>query len=98
VEPTPTPSDAVVPAYGAAFDKASWAPFASWFAGRAHQVLAIDFRGYGRSTAGTDSHALFEDVLAAVRYLHGRGVPAIFVSQHGGWDRRGHGAARSQQG
>jgi pimeloyl-ACP methyl ester carboxylesterase len=67
-------SDAVVLAHGAAFDKASWAPFATWLAGRGHQVLAIDFRGYGRSTPGTDSRALFEDVLAAVRYLHGRGV------------------------
>src|SRR5262249_42506039 len=64
-------SDAVVLAHGAAFDKASWAPFATWLASRGHQVLAIDFRGYGRSTAGTDSRALFEDVLAAVRYLHG---------------------------
>lgn len=38
--------DAVVPAHGAAFDKTSWASFASWLAGRGHQVLAIDFR-YG---------------------------------------------------
>jgi hypothetical protein len=40
--------DAVVPAYGAAFDKTSWASFASWLAGRGQQVLAIDFR-YGRA-------------------------------------------------
>jgi alpha-beta hydrolase superfamily lysophospholipase len=71
--------DAVVLAHGAAFDKASWAPFASWLAGRGHQVLAIDFRGYGRSTAGSDSHALFEDVLAAVRYLHGNSVTRVAV-------------------
>jgi len=72
-------SDGVVLAHGAAFDKASWAPFASWLVGRGHQVLAIDFRGYGRSTAGTDAHALFEDVLAAVRFLHGRGVVRVAV-------------------
>jgi dienelactone hydrolase len=54
-------------------------PFATWLAGRGHRVLAIDFRGYGRSTAGTDAHALFEDVLAAVRYLHGRGVTRVAV-------------------
>jgi alpha-beta hydrolase superfamily lysophospholipase len=58
--------DAVVPAYGAAFDKASWAPVASWLAGRGLDVLAIGFRGYGRSR-GTDAHALFKDVLAARR-------------------------------
>jgi pimeloyl-ACP methyl ester carboxylesterase len=74
-----TGSDAVVLAHGAAFDKASWAPFASWLAGRGHQVLAIDFRGYGRSTAGTDAHALFEDVLAAVRYLHRCGATRVAV-------------------
>ena len=72
-------SDAVVLAHGAAFDKASWPPLASWLAGRGHQVLAIDFRGYGRSTGGTEAHALFEDVLAAVRYLHGRGVTRVAV-------------------
>jgi pimeloyl-ACP methyl ester carboxylesterase len=71
--------DGVVLAHGAAFDKASWAPFATWLAGRGHQVLAIDFRGYGRSTPGTDSRALFEDVLGAVRYLHGRGVTRVAV-------------------
>jgi alpha-beta hydrolase superfamily lysophospholipase len=72
-------SDAVVLAHGAAFDKASWAPFATWLADRGHQVLAIDFRGYGRSKTGTDSRALFEDVLAAVRYLHGRGITRVAV-------------------
>jgi pimeloyl-ACP methyl ester carboxylesterase len=67
--------DGVVLAHGAAFDKASWAPFATWLAGRGH----VDFRGYGRSTAGTDSRALFEDVLGAVRYLHNHGVTRVAV-------------------
>src|SRR5262249_35723972 len=71
--------DAVVLAHGAAFDKASWAPFATWLARRGHQVLAIDFRAYGRSTAGSDRRALFEDVLAGVRYLHGQGVARVAV-------------------
>jgi esterase/lipase len=46
---------------------------------RGHQVLAIDFSGYGRFTAGADSHALFEDVLAEVRYLHSHGVARVSV-------------------
>jgi len=71
--------DAVVLAHGAAFDKASWEPLATWLAGRGHQVLAINFRGYGRSTAGEDSQALFEDVLGAVRYLHAHGVTRVAV-------------------
>ncbi len=72
-------SGAVVLAHGAAFDKASWAPVATWLAGRGHQVVAIDFRGYGHSTAGRDSRALFEDVLAAVRYLHTHGATRVAV-------------------
>ena len=72
-------SDAVVLAHGAAFDKASWRPLAVWLAGRGHQVLAVDFRGYGRSTAGTDRRALFEDVVAAVRYMRGRGATRVAV-------------------
>jgi alpha-beta hydrolase superfamily lysophospholipase len=71
--------DAVLLAHGAAFDKASWGPLATWLAARGHQALAIDFRGYGGSTAGTDSRALFQDVLAGVRYLHGRGVSRVAV-------------------
>ena len=71
--------DAVVLAHGAAFDKASWAPLATWLAARGHQVLAIDFRGYGRSTAGRDPQALFQDVHAAVRYLHSHGVTRVAV-------------------
>src|SRR5262249_53690682 len=71
--------DAVVLAHGAAFDKASWAPLATWLAGRGHQVLAINFRGYGHSMAGGDSQALFEDVLGAVRYLHAHGVSRVAV-------------------
>src|SRR5262249_56452304 len=60
--------DAVVLAHGAAFDKVSWAPLATWLASRGHQVLAINFRGYGRSTGGSGSPALFEGVLAAGRH------------------------------
>jgi pimeloyl-ACP methyl ester carboxylesterase len=71
--------DALVLAHGAAFDKGSWASFATWLASRGHQVLAINFRGYGRSTAGRDSQALFEDVLGAVRYLHAHGVTRVAV-------------------
>src|SRR5262249_46043878 len=48
-------------------------------ADRGHQVLAIDVRGYGHSATGSDSRALFEDVLAAVRYLRGGGVDRVAV-------------------
>src|SRR5262249_21664923 len=48
-------------------------------AGRGHQVLAIDFRGYGKSTPGAVKEARFEDILAAVRYLRGRGAGQVTV-------------------
>ncbi|TMA55852.1 MAG: alpha/beta hydrolase, partial [Deltaproteobacteria bacterium] len=62
--------DGVVLAHGAAFDKESWRPLAEQLAAKGLRVLAIDFRGWGKSTAGAAKDALFEDLLAAVRYLH----------------------------
>ena len=41
--------------------------------------MAIDFRGYGKSTAGAAKEARFEDILAAVRYLRGLGVRRVAV-------------------
>lgn len=69
----------VVLAHGAAFDKESWAPLATRLAGLGLRVLAIDFRGYGASKAGTKARGLDEDVLAAVRYLHARGADTVSV-------------------
>jgi len=59
----------VVLAHGAAFDKESWRPLAERLSAHGEQVLAIDFRGYGKSRAGSKPDGLDEDVLAAVRYL-----------------------------
>jgi alpha-beta hydrolase superfamily lysophospholipase len=72
-------TDAVVLAHGAVFNKESWAPLAEVLAGQGHLVLAIDFRGYGDSKAGRDGKALQEDVLAALRYLRGRGATSVAV-------------------
>ena len=71
--------DAVVLAHGAAFDRTSWRAFAERLAAAGHSALAIDFRGYGRSAGGATKDARFEDVLAAVRYLHGRGAHRVAV-------------------
>jgi pimeloyl-ACP methyl ester carboxylesterase len=72
-------ADAVVLAHGAAFNKESWAPLAERLAAGGHQVLAIDFRGYGASTPGTEGRALYQDVLAAVRYLRAHGASKVSV-------------------
>ena len=45
-------SHAVLLAHGAVFDKESWDPLARRLSAAGLQVLAIDFRGYGKSTSG----------------------------------------------
>jgi hypothetical protein len=55
VEPTPyavRSYDAVVPAYGAAFDKASWAPVATWLAG----LLIRERHGHSHLSDLGDDH------------------------------------------
>ena len=70
---------AVVLAHGKVFNKESWHAQAQHLAAEGYQVLAIDFRGYGRSTAGSEGNALDEDVLAAVRYMHEQGSKSVSV-------------------
>ncbi|MEZ5416706.1 MAG: alpha/beta fold hydrolase [Vicinamibacterales bacterium] len=74
-----TGPDAVVLAHGARFNKESWKVQAEALAAAGHTVLAIDFRGYGQSRAGRDGQALFQDVLAAVRYARATGARTVSV-------------------
>ena len=71
--------DGVVLAHGSAFNRESWRPLAEQLAGKGYRVLAIDFRGWGKSTAGSTKDALFEDVLAAVRTLRRGGAARVSV-------------------
>ncbi len=64
---------AVVLAHGAVFDKESWHTLAVAMADQGLQVLAIDFRGYGKSKAGRSIGALHLDLLAAMAFLEKRG-------------------------
>ncbi len=89
--------DAVVLAHGAAFDKESWKPLADTLSEQGHRVLAIDFRGYGGSTLGREDKALYQDVLAAVRYLRANGATTVSVvgaSMGGGASARAAVAAK----
>jgi len=70
---------AVVLAHGAVFNKESWDTIARLLSSKGLRVLAIDFRGYGKSKAGSKGRALHEDVLAAVRYLHREGSKRVSV-------------------
>ncbi len=69
----------VVLAHGMVFNKESWAPQAERLAAAGYTVLAIDFRGYGESVGGSNSRALYEDVLGGVRFLKGRGLASVSV-------------------
>ncbi len=78
---------AVLLAHGAVFDKESWDELAQALSAAGYQALAIDFRGYGKSTAGRSGNALYQDVLAGIRYLHSAGseqVSVIGASMGGG--------------
>ena len=65
-------SHAVLLAHGAIFNKESWEKFAQHLLAKNYTVLAIDFRGYGKSTQGRMARALEEDILAGVQFLKTR--------------------------
>jgi pimeloyl-ACP methyl ester carboxylesterase len=70
-------SQGVVLAHGAVFNKESWDAFARKLGDRGVVALAVDFRRYGLSRPGTRPDALHEDLLAAVRYLHEKGIERV---------------------
>jgi pimeloyl-ACP methyl ester carboxylesterase len=73
----------VVLAHGGRFNKESWAPQARTLAAAGFRVLAIDFRGYGKSRGPGQSDPmsapLHLDVLAAVSYLRKTGAKSVAV-------------------
>src|SRR5260370_3830607 len=73
----------IVLAHGGPFNKESWAKQAQTLAAAGFQVLALDFRGYGKSRGPGQSDPmnapLHLDVLAAVRYLRENGAKSAAV-------------------
>ena len=73
----------IVLAHGGRFNKESWATQARTLAEAGFRVLALDFRGYGKSRGPGDSDPmdapLHLDVLAAVRYLRQTGTKRVSV-------------------
>ena len=93
----------VVLAHGGQFNKESWAKQAQILKDAGFRVLAIDFRGYGKSHGPGDSDPgdapLHFDVLAAVHYLRQNGAKSVSViggSMGGG--AAGDASIRSQPG
>ena len=73
-------SHAVLLAHGAIFNKESWGEFEKQLLENNYTILAIDFRGYGKSTKGDQPNALYQDILAGVKFLQAQsGVNKITV-------------------
>jgi pimeloyl-ACP methyl ester carboxylesterase len=73
----------VVLAHGGRFTKESWRPQARSLVKAGFQVLAFDFRGFGKSHGPGDADMFTApmrlDVLAAVRYLRNKGAKTVAV-------------------
>ncbi len=73
----------IVLAHGGRFNKESWNKQAQTLAAVGFRVLALDFRGYGKSRgpgqSAPMSAPLHLDVLAAVRYLRKTGAKSVSV-------------------
>jgi pimeloyl-ACP methyl ester carboxylesterase len=73
----------IVLAHGGRFNKESWEKQARTLAAGGFQVLALDFRGYGKSRGPGQSDPMSAplqlDVLAAVRYLRKSGAKSVSV-------------------
>ena len=72
----------IVLAHGGRFGKESWAPQAQILAARRFTVLAVQFRGDKRNPDGsTGAEGSYldnaADVLAAVHYLHSKGLRSV---------------------
>ena len=78
-----TGARALVLAHGGQFNKKSWSGQAPQFVAAGFRVLAIDFRGYGKSHGPGDADPLGAplslDVLAAVRYLRQAGAKSVSI-------------------
>jgi pimeloyl-ACP methyl ester carboxylesterase len=73
----------VILAHGAVYDKESWKPQAEALAAAGFHVIAIDFRGYGKSygpaTEDPGDGPLDLDVLAAAAYARANGAKSVAV-------------------
>lgn len=82
----PAGKRSIVLAHGAIFNKESWEPLAQSLLENDLTVLAIDFRGYGKSRPGRQSRAMELDILAAIQFLKqsGHNVSVLGASMGGG--------------
>ncbi len=70
-------SHAVVLGHGGVFNKESWHELAIALKSEGLRVLAIDFRGYGKSVKGRRAEAKHLDLLAALDFLTENGAERV---------------------
>jgi pimeloyl-ACP methyl ester carboxylesterase len=80
----------LVLAHGGRFTKESWRKQAPAFVDAGFRVLAIDFRGRGKSKGGPQPNSEnepYHDVTAAVKYLRDNGAESVSAvgGSFGGW-------------
>jgi pimeloyl-ACP methyl ester carboxylesterase len=93
----------IVLAHGGRFHKESWAKQARILSDAGFRPVAIDFRSYGKSTGPGQSDIytapLYEDVLAAVRYLQHTGAKTVsLIGGSMGGDAAAAALARTRPG
>ena len=72
-----TGEPAVILAHGAIFNKESWHVLSTALTDDGLQVLAIDFRGYGKSKPGSRSNGMYLDLFAGIEFLSNQGAKRV---------------------
>jgi len=70
-------SHAVILGHGRVFNKESWHELALAIEAKGLSVLAVDFRGYGKSKEGRRPDARHLDLLGGMRFLKNRGAEKV---------------------
>ena len=60
-------------------DQTSWWEFGQVLADEGYMALAFDFRGYGESGGSKEINLIGMDIMAALKFLRGRGASSIFL-------------------
>ena len=95
-----TGEHALILAHGAIFNKESWHALSTALAEDGLQVLAIDFRGYGKSKPRSRSSGMYLDLLAVIEFLSNQGAKRasmLGVSMGGGAASQSGVEARSSE-
>jgi fermentation-respiration switch protein FrsA (DUF1100 family) len=94
--PTENPRAYIVYFHGNGGNLSVWAPILVGLARRGYSLLAVDYRGYGRSTGRPSERGLYRDVEAVVGYGAAHrtpGVPLVYWGRSLGTAMAAHAAS-----